>query len=141
MDGNEGHTSFSASANSFRMFSSEAPTYLFKISGPFTIFGSLAFNIFPICLAMRVFPVPGGPCNRIPNKQGVVDAKYCRSKITHTFDMLDAKFLDETRRKHTRGESSTKDLIELRVKTPDSHVLKFEIRGQNGIGSCPVTCR
>ena len=28
--------------------------------------GYLAFNIFPICLAIKVLPVPGGPYNKIP---------------------------------------------------------------------------
>ena len=53
--------SASASSNNLRTFSSDCPTYLDITSGPFTIFGSLPFNIFPICLAIRVLPVPGGP--------------------------------------------------------------------------------
>mmetsp|Transcript_13626 Transcript_13626/g.23340 ORF Transcript_13626/g.23340 Transcript_13626/m.23340 type:complete len:225 (-) Transcript_13626:957-1631(-) len=59
--------SASASANSFRMFSSDAPTYLFKISGPLTILGSTELEMsLPILRAMRVLPVPGGPCSSIP---------------------------------------------------------------------------
>mmetsp|Transcript_29119 Transcript_29119/g.88091 ORF Transcript_29119/g.88091 Transcript_29119/m.88091 type:complete len:348 (+) Transcript_29119:544-1587(+) len=58
--------SFSASANKFRMFSSAWPTYLFNTSGPFTIFGSAAFKNFASCRAMRVLPVPGGPCSSMP---------------------------------------------------------------------------
>mmetsp|Transcript_3312 Transcript_3312/g.4576 ORF Transcript_3312/g.4576 Transcript_3312/m.4576 type:complete len:245 (+) Transcript_3312:1147-1881(+) len=58
--------SFSASANSARIFSSDPPTYLSSTSGPLMIFGSLAFSTFPICLAMRVLPQPGGPYSRIP---------------------------------------------------------------------------
>ncbi|EEQ39466.1 hypothetical protein CLUG_03595 [Clavispora lusitaniae ATCC 42720] len=58
--------SASASLNKFSMFSSEDPTYLESISGPFTIFGSLTFNILPICLAIKVLPVPGGPNNKRP---------------------------------------------------------------------------
>mmetsp|Transcript_14221 Transcript_14221/g.40901 ORF Transcript_14221/g.40901 Transcript_14221/m.40901 type:complete len:324 (-) Transcript_14221:584-1555(-) len=58
--------SFSASAKRFRMFSSACPTYLFRISGPFTILGSAAFKNFASCLAMSVFPVPGGPCSNMP---------------------------------------------------------------------------
>jgi len=45
--------SSSASANSFRTFASDSPTYLSKIWGPFTIFGSRAFSILPICLQME----------------------------------------------------------------------------------------
>mmetsp|Transcript_21395 Transcript_21395/g.59517 ORF Transcript_21395/g.59517 Transcript_21395/m.59517 type:complete len:337 (-) Transcript_21395:683-1693(-) len=40
--------SFSASAKSSRIFSSDAPTNLLRISGPLTIFGSLALSAFPI---------------------------------------------------------------------------------------------
>mmetsp|Transcript_11509 Transcript_11509/g.26199 ORF Transcript_11509/g.26199 Transcript_11509/m.26199 type:complete len:371 (-) Transcript_11509:200-1312(-) len=58
--------SFSASANKLRMFSSAWPTYLFKISGPFTILGSAALRNFASCLAINVLPVPGGPCSSIP---------------------------------------------------------------------------
>ncbi len=78
-------SSSSASANNFRIFASDSPTYLSRICGPLTIFGSRAFNIFPICLenqfflqlftpqnhpyrAIRVFPVPGGPYNKIPRQ-------------------------------------------------------------------------
>lgn len=55
-----------ASANSFLIFSSDSPTNLLKISGPFTIFRSLTLRAFANCLAIRVFPVPGGPKRRIP---------------------------------------------------------------------------
>mmetsp|Transcript_87443 Transcript_87443/g.247958 ORF Transcript_87443/g.247958 Transcript_87443/m.247958 type:complete len:352 (+) Transcript_87443:838-1893(+) len=58
--------SFSASTKRLRMFSSAWPTYLFRISGPLTIFGSAAFRNLASCLAMSVFPVPGGPCSSIP---------------------------------------------------------------------------
>lgn len=53
--------SFSASANSFLMFSSDWPTNLFKTSGPLMTLGSLACSIFPIWRAIKVLPVPGGP--------------------------------------------------------------------------------
>lgn len=58
--------SFSASSNSARMFASDSPTYLFRISGPFTTFGSCAFSAFPICRAISVFPQPGGPYSSMP---------------------------------------------------------------------------
>mmetsp|Transcript_73224 Transcript_73224/g.176998 ORF Transcript_73224/g.176998 Transcript_73224/m.176998 type:complete len:241 (-) Transcript_73224:516-1238(-) len=58
--------SASASSNSFRMFSSDAPTYLFRISGPLTILGSRAFSALPMHLAINVLPQPGGPYNNIP---------------------------------------------------------------------------
>jgi len=58
--------SSSASANSFLMLASDSPTYLFRISGPLTTFGSLAFSILPIWRAIRVLPQPGGPNNKIP---------------------------------------------------------------------------
>ena len=35
-------------------------------SGPLQIFGSLPLSIFPICRAMSVLPVPGGPCSSMP---------------------------------------------------------------------------
>mmetsp|Transcript_28842 Transcript_28842/g.84551 ORF Transcript_28842/g.84551 Transcript_28842/m.84551 type:complete len:375 (-) Transcript_28842:179-1303(-) len=58
--------SFSASAKSLRMFSSDWPTYLLKISGPFTTLGSRPLSILPICRAIRVLPVPGGPKSSMP---------------------------------------------------------------------------
>jgi len=45
---------------------SDPPTYLSKISGPAIILGSLAINVFDICLAISVLPQPGGPYNSIP---------------------------------------------------------------------------
>lgn len=108
-------TSFSASAKSFRIFSSDAPTYLFKISGPLTILGSRAFNIFPICLAIKVLPVPGGPCSKIP----ICDNhRYMRIESTTqrpTFHMLDSELFDESWREHTRCKRTTEDSAELRV--------------------------
>ena len=53
--------SASASAKSARTFSSDWPTYLDSTSGPLTIFGSLPLSILPICRAINVLPVPGGP--------------------------------------------------------------------------------
>lgn len=44
--------------NRFRMFSSEAPTYLFRTSGPLTTLGSLPLSIMPSCRAISVLPVP-----------------------------------------------------------------------------------
>mmetsp|Transcript_974 Transcript_974/g.4388 ORF Transcript_974/g.4388 Transcript_974/m.4388 type:complete len:353 (-) Transcript_974:154-1212(-) len=58
--------SASASAKSARMFSSLCPTYLLITSGPLTILGSFPFSILPICRAIKVLPVPGGPCSSIP---------------------------------------------------------------------------
>mmetsp|Transcript_5408 Transcript_5408/g.18801 ORF Transcript_5408/g.18801 Transcript_5408/m.18801 type:complete len:372 (+) Transcript_5408:694-1809(+) len=58
--------SASASWNSARMFSSDCPTYLFSSSGPFTTLGSLPLSILPICRAIRVLPVPGGPYSSMP---------------------------------------------------------------------------
>lgn len=58
--------SSSASANSLRMLASDSPTYLLRISGPLTTFGSRALSILPICLAIRVLPQPGGPNSKIP---------------------------------------------------------------------------
>lgn len=58
--------SSSASANSLRMLASDSPTYLLRISGPLTTFGSRALSILPICLAISVLPQPGGPNSRIP---------------------------------------------------------------------------
>mmetsp|Transcript_10716 Transcript_10716/g.35413 ORF Transcript_10716/g.35413 Transcript_10716/m.35413 type:complete len:312 (+) Transcript_10716:793-1728(+) len=58
--------SASASAKSARMFSSLCPTYLLITSGPLHIFGSRPLSILPICRAINVLPVPGGPCRSMP---------------------------------------------------------------------------
>mmetsp|Transcript_63649 Transcript_63649/g.129252 ORF Transcript_63649/g.129252 Transcript_63649/m.129252 type:complete len:350 (-) Transcript_63649:275-1324(-) len=58
--------SASASANSWRMFSSEPPTHLLRHSGPFTIFGGRAFSASPILRAISVLPQPGGPYRSMP---------------------------------------------------------------------------
>ena len=50
----------------FLTFSSDAPTYLLRISGPLTILGSLPFSILPICRAIRVFPVHQHLCSLNP---------------------------------------------------------------------------
>ena len=50
-----------ASSNKALTFSSVYPTNLLNNSGPFTIFGSLECRAFPNYLAIKVFPVPGGP--------------------------------------------------------------------------------
>mmetsp|Transcript_21627 Transcript_21627/g.69636 ORF Transcript_21627/g.69636 Transcript_21627/m.69636 type:complete len:289 (-) Transcript_21627:486-1352(-) len=63
--------SFSASTNSSRIFSSEPPTYLSRMEGPFTILGSLALSALPSCLAMSVFPQPGGPNSSMPRTCGM----------------------------------------------------------------------
>lgn len=55
-----------ASSNNFLIFSSASPTNLLNISGPLTIFGGLAFSTLANCLAIKVFPVPGGPYNNNP---------------------------------------------------------------------------
>ena len=58
--------SSSASLNRLRTFSSEAPTYLFRISGPLTTLGSRPLSILPIWRAISVLPVPGGPKSSTP---------------------------------------------------------------------------
>ena len=55
-----------AGTNSFRMFSSDSPWNFEKISGPLTISRFLAFNAYANFLAIKVFPVPGGPYSKIP---------------------------------------------------------------------------
>lgn len=55
-----------ASLNKSRIFYSDSPTYFEKTSGPLIILGSFAFRALASCLAMRVFPVPGGPYSKIP---------------------------------------------------------------------------
>jgi hypothetical protein len=51
--------------------------------------------------------------------------------------VLDAEFLDKTRRENTRGKSSAKNFVEFGVKASNSHVLEFEVRCQDGIRCCP----
>jgi hypothetical protein len=58
--------STSASAKRLRMYSSESPTYLDIISGPFTILGSRAPIAFAISRASSVLPQPGGPYRSMP---------------------------------------------------------------------------
>eukprot|EP00158_Paraphelidium_tribonemae_P010373 Partr_v1_DN5091_c0_g1_i1_m31316 len=58
--------SFSASANRLRMFSSDWPTYLLRISGPLTILGGCACSALPIWRAISVLPQPGGPYSSMP---------------------------------------------------------------------------
>jgi hypothetical protein len=110
------------------MFSSLAPTNLFKISGPFTTLGSRALSIFPICLAIKVFPVPGGPKSRIPEHE------YLPQPNRLTFDVLDTELLDQTWREDSTSEGSSENSREFSVKTSDTHILEFEVGGQDGIG-------
>ena len=58
--------SASASLNSARTASSEAPTYLLSSSGPFTIFGGAACSAVASLRAMSVLPQPGGPYSSMP---------------------------------------------------------------------------
>mmetsp|Transcript_8834 Transcript_8834/g.33364 ORF Transcript_8834/g.33364 Transcript_8834/m.33364 type:complete len:341 (-) Transcript_8834:343-1365(-) len=58
--------SSSAGPNFSRMASSDAPTYLFRISGPLMICGSRALSTWPIFRAIRVLPQPGGPKRSMP---------------------------------------------------------------------------
>jgi len=47
--------------------------------------------------------------------------------------VLNAKFLNQTWRKHARSERPPENLAEFLVQTADAHVLKLEIRRQNGV--------
>ena len=67
--------SSSASRKSFRMLASDSPTYLFKISGPFTTFGSRVDNSLPILRAIKVLPHPGGLWYRLCKVEVNVDQK------------------------------------------------------------------
>ena len=58
--------SFSAGSNSFLIFSSDPPTNLSKISGPFTTCGFSQLRASAIFLAIKVLPVPGGPYKSKP---------------------------------------------------------------------------
>jgi len=113
------------------MFSSLCPTNLLRISGPFTTFGSRAFSIFPICLAIRVLPVPGGPKSRIP----IPSVRY---EITGTspltLDVLNAQLLHQTWRKNSTCKCSTEDRCKLRIQTTYAHVLELEVGSQDRIG-------
>jgi hypothetical protein len=55
----------------------------------------------------------------------------------HTFNMLDTEFLNKTRREHPGCERTTEDIAKLRIKTTNTHILKFEVWGKNRIRSCP----
>jgi hypothetical protein len=110
------------------MFSSLAPTNLLRISGPFTTFGSRALSIFPICLAIKVFPVPGGPKSRIPRHE------HSSHSVRLTLHVLDTELLDQTWREDSTSECSSENGREFGIKTSDTHILEFEVRGQDGIG-------
>ena len=89
--------SFSAGANRSRMFSSDCPTNLCRISGPFTILGGCALSNLPSCFATRVFPVPGGPYSNMPFT--------CRMPSFWTTSGATIR-LANTRRKMVRNSSS-----------------------------------
>jgi hypothetical protein len=110
------------------MFSSLAPTNLFKISGPFTTLGSRALSIFPICLAIKVFPVPGGPKSRIPRHE------HSPQPIRLTLDVLDTELLNQTWREDSTSECSSENGREFSIETSNTHILEFEVGGQDGIG-------
>ena len=69
----------------FLTFSSDAPTYLLRISGPLTILGSLPFSILPICRAIRVFPAHHHLCSlnrclvsrHVDSSQPVIVSQLC----------------------------------------------------------------
>ena len=48
------------------MFLAPPPTHLLNTSGPLTLVTFLQFKTLANYLAMRVFPVPGGPYKIIP---------------------------------------------------------------------------
>lgn len=63
----------------------------------------------------------------------VMSIKLNSTDLCLTLDMLDTKFFDKSRREHTRRKRTTKYGAELRVQTSDTHILKFEVRSDNGI--------
>jgi hypothetical protein len=97
---------------------------LFNISGPLTTLGSRALSIFPICLAIKVFPVPGGPKSRIPRHMSI-GLKPFRL----TLDVLDTEFLNQTWREDSTSECSSENGREFGVKTSNTHILEFEVGG------------
>lgn len=50
------------------MFCSDCPTYIFKSSGPLTDKKHKLHSV-ATAFAIKVFPVPGGPNNSIPERQ------------------------------------------------------------------------
>lgn len=56
-----------------------------------------------------------------------------------TLDVLNTEFLNKTGREYTRSESATKDFRKLVIQTSYTHILKFEVGCQDGIGGCPTT--
>jgi hypothetical protein len=110
------------------MFSSLAPTNLFKISGPLTTLGSRALSIFPICLAIKVFPVPGGPKSRIPKHE------HSSHPVRLTLYVLDTELLDQAWREDSTSECSSENGREFSVETSNTHILEFEVGGQDGVG-------
>lgn len=123
------------------MFSSDCPTNLLRISGPLTTLGSRALSILPICRAINVLPVPGGPYRRIPVGETILRTPQNngRGEKTdgRTLDMLDAELLDESGWEDSRRESASEDGGELGVESTDTHVFELEIRRQDRVGRRP----
>lgn len=64
---------------------------------------------------------------------------FSRSRGTveqNTFDVLDTELLNKSWGEDTRGEGATEDGAEFRVKASNTHILKLEIRSQDGIWGC-----
>mmetsp|Transcript_43046 Transcript_43046/g.102418 ORF Transcript_43046/g.102418 Transcript_43046/m.102418 type:complete len:394 (-) Transcript_43046:136-1317(-) len=101
-----------ASAKRLRMFSSEPPTYLLKISGPFTTLGSRSTSILPILRAMRVLPHPGAPKRSTP--------RTCISPI-----------LASTEEGYTRDANARRKMSPSSVSRPPMPILEKAKSGRN----------
>jgi hypothetical protein len=86
--------------------------------------------MLPICRAIKVFPVPGGPNKSIPRVDELIQ---CFLGI-RTLDMLNSKLLNQSWRKDTTRESSSENRGEFGIQTTDTHILEFKVGGKNGIG-------
>ena len=72
--------------------------------------------------------MPGGPKRRIPRHQ------HLSQRIRLTLDVLDTEFLDQAWREDSTSECSSENGREFSVKTSNTHVLEFEVGGQDGVG-------
>lgn len=102
--------------------------------------GSRALSILPICRAIRVLPVPGGPYSKMPaivarkdipskdiQTERSKDGFQGMSARTDTLHVLDAELLHQRRRKDARRKRTAKDGAKFRVETANAEVFKPEV--------------
>ena len=111
------------------MFASDSPTYLSRICGPLTIFGSRALSILPICLKKKSRSSRRPSIFVLPGHQRL--SRSGRTVEENASTMFHAQLINDFRRKDTRCKGTTEDRVELRVQTADAHRFEIEVRVNN----------